>query len=288
VTDAWYEVLDEADPGGSHATARVHATDLTNGPWQRGLQHAGPPAALLTRAVGRLGGGPPAALPARLSFDINAPVPTGDLVLQARMLRPGRRVAVAEAALAAADEPDRPLMSLRAWLIRRRHEPLRPQFTAPSAGGPPQEGEVRARPAGWLAGYLDTLEWRWQSGGFYEPGPATVWVRQHVRLVAGEEPTGIERLVAVADSASGISSIASPLDLVFVNTDLTLHVTREPVGQDLWMRAETVVDPTGIGRTRSELGDVQGTVGQGGQCLFVEPRAPSLDASAPSVAGGPG
>ena len=78
--------------------------------------------------------------------------------------------------------------------------------------------------------------------------------------------------MAVADSASGISGIASPLDLLFVNTDLTLHVQREPVGTDIWMHAETSVDAAGIGRTRSELGDAQGAVGQGSQCLFVEPR----------------
>jgi acyl-coenzyme A thioesterase PaaI-like protein len=275
VNDAWYDVLDEPEAGGSAAEARVFATELTNGPWERGLQHAGPPAALLTRAVGRLGGAPARALPARLSFDIHAPVPTGELVLQARMLRPGRRVAVAEAALAPASDPDRPLMTVRAWLVRERPEPLPSRFTSPGAAAPPHDGPFQGRLPGWLAGYIDTIEWQWQSGGFYEPGPATVWVRQTVRLVAGEEPTGAERLVAVADSASGISSIASPLDLLFVNTDLTLHLTRQPVGEQLWMSAETVVDASGIGRTRSELGDAQGAVAQGSQCLFVEPRAPS-------------
>lgn len=275
MNDAWYEVLDEPDAGGCAAVARVVATELTNGPWERGLQHAGPPAALLTRAVARLGGGPAHALPARLCFDIHAPVPTGELVLHARMLRPGRRVAVAEAVLATTSDPDRPLMTLRAWLVRQRPEPLPSAFTSPGAPAPPNEGPLHGRLPGWIEGYIDTIEWRWQSGGFYQPGPATVWVRQLVRLVAGEEPTGVERLVAVADSASGISSIASPLDLLFVNTDLTLHLTREPVGSALWMSAETVVDPTGIGRTRSELGDPQGALAQGSQCLFVEPRRAS-------------
>ncbi len=235
------------------------------------MQHAGPPAALLTRAVRRLGGAPEAALPARLCFDISAPVPIGDLTLTSRMLRPGRKVALAEATLATTTDPDRPLMVLRAWLLRQRHEPLPAEYTTKTAP-PPPDGPVQPRPVEWLNGYVDTIEWRWSSGGFFEPGPATVWLRQHVRLVAGEDPSGLERLVAVADSASGISGIASPLDLLFVNTDLTLHVQREPVGTDIWMHAETTVDAAGIGRTRSELGDAQGAVGQGSQCLFVEPR----------------
>ena len=66
--------------------------------------------------VRRLGGLPARALPARLSFDILSPVPVADLVVTARTLRPGRKVALAEATLAAADAPDRPVMALRAWL----------------------------------------------------------------------------------------------------------------------------------------------------------------------------
>jgi hypothetical protein len=74
-------------------------------------------------------------------------------------------------------------------------------------------------------------------------------------------------------SASGISAVASPADLVFVNTDLTLHLTREPVGQEIWLRARTTLDPVGIGRTTGELGDRRGSVGHSAQRLFVEPRA---------------
>ncbi len=271
MTDAWYEVIDEPAPGGAEATSRVHATELTNGPWELGLQHAGPPAALLARAVRRLGGAPHDALPARLSFDIASPVPTGDLVLRAEMVRPGRRVAIAHASLTTPDQPDRPVMTLRVWLVRQRAVPLPHSFTT-AAVPPPPDGVVLPRQPGWLAGYLDTVEWRWSSGSFGQAGPATVWTRQLVSLVAGEEPAGVERLVAIADSASGISGIASPEQLVFVNTDLTLHLTREPAPGDLWMSAQTWVDPTGIGRTRSEIGDAHGAVAQGGQCLYVEPR----------------
>lgn len=277
MTDAFYSVIEESGTASAHLIARVRSTEHTTGPWAAGLQHAGPPSALLTRAVRRLGGLPARALPARLSFDILSPVPVADLVVTARTLRPGRRVALAEATLAAADDPDRPVMALRAWLVRQLEDdsPARGSIpTTPAASPPPLREHSRsmARPPGWLPGYLDAIHWVWAEGSFEAPGPAAVWTRLGVGLVDGEEPDPIERLVAVADSASGISAVANPRDLVFVNTDLTLHLTREPAGEEIWIRAHTTLDAAGIGCTIGELGDRTGVMARSAQCLFVEPR----------------
>ena len=209
-----------------------------------------------------------------MSFDILAPVPVAELVLTARTMRPGRRVALAEATLATAVDPDRPVMVLRAWFLRQARPPLdtlpeTPVTPAPAGGDDLTE---RPRPAGWHPGYLDAIHWVWVEGSIEAPGPAAVWTRLRVALVDGEEPDPIERLVAVADSASGISSVANPRDLVFVNTDLTLHLTREPAGEEIWMRAHTTLDVAGIGRTVGELGDRAGGMARSAQCLFVEPR----------------
>jgi hypothetical protein len=274
VGQAFYEVLEESEPGGPDSTLTVRATAHTNGPWGPGLQHAGPPAALLARAVRRLGGGPAEALPARLAYDVLAPVPVAELVVTARMLRPGRRVALAEATLVARDAPDRPLMVLRAWLLRRAvalpgvpATPLPPPPAPPDALAPPMR-----RPVGWHPGYLDAVEWRWVDGAFEAPGPATVWTRMRVDLVDLEPIDPLGHLVAVSDSASGISAVASPAALLFVNTDLTLHLLRAPEGEAIWMHAETVLDPHGTGRTLGSLGDAEHQVATSAQCLFVEPR----------------
>lgn len=273
MTEAFYEILEEPDPGMAQFDARLRSSPLTTGPWGPGLQHAGPPAALLARAVRRLGSAPERALAARLSFDILAPVPVADLVLTARMLRPGRRVALAQADLAEAAEPDRPLMTVRAWLVRQ----LGPQDAVPGlpatstgrAPAPPDPWVPMVRPVGWHPGYLDAIDWHWVSGSLEEPGPAEVWTRLRGRLVDIEAPDPLDRLVAVADSASGISAVASPTTLLFVNTDLTLHLTRQPVDEVIWMRARTWLDGSGIGRTTGEIGDGAGTVATSAQCLFV-------------------
>jgi hypothetical protein len=274
VAESFYVVLEESAAEQPAAQLRVRSTGHTNGPWGPGLQHAGPPAALLARAVRRLGGGPADALAARLCFDVLAPVPVAELVVAARMLRAGRRVALAEATLAPAEEPERPVMTLRAWLLRRSD---RPDGAIPATPTAPAPAEAAAappmrRPAGWHPGYLDAIEWRWVDGAFEAPGPATVWTRMRVDLVDTEPIDPMGHLVAVSDSASGISAVASPRALLFVNTDLTLHLTRVPQGGPIWMHAETVLDPHGAGRTSGRLGDAAGLVATSAQSLFVEPR----------------
>src|ERR687896_1302705 len=74
------------------------ATPLTRGPWDKNAQHAGPPAALVARAV-------EATLPAgfrlaRMSVDILRPVPIGRLTPRATV-DAGRRVARVRAVLEA-------------------------------------------------------------------------------------------------------------------------------------------------------------------------------------------
>src|SRR3954451_12547156 len=74
------------------------ATALTLGPWDPGLQHAGPPAAVLAREAERVSaidGGQTV----RLAYDILAPVPVGPVRVSAQVLRPGRRIELVEGTL---------------------------------------------------------------------------------------------------------------------------------------------------------------------------------------------
>src|SRR3954453_144439 len=93
------------------------ATALTIGPWDPGLQYAGPPAALLLREAERAGaidGGQTV----RLGYEIFGPVPVGPGRVPPSVLRPGRRIELVEAVLDADDE--RPLIRLSAWRMRVR------------------------------------------------------------------------------------------------------------------------------------------------------------------------
>ena len=91
MSEAFFEVL---------GPDRFRATELTRGPWDPGLQHAGPPAALLGRAVERHGDRSGLQV-ARITFDIVRPLPIAELQVTTRLLRGGRSVELVEATLRA-------------------------------------------------------------------------------------------------------------------------------------------------------------------------------------------
>jgi hypothetical protein len=120
--------------------------------------------------------------------------------------------------------------------------------------------------------YKDALEWRFVEGEFDAPGPATAWTRLRVPLVAGEEPTPLERLLVMADAASGISAALDWSAWMFVNVDLGVHLARPPRGEWMAMDARTDIGPTGMGLCTSTLYDAEGAVGVSTQTLLVGPR----------------
>jgi acyl-Coa thioesterase superfamily protein len=99
-----------------------------------------------------------------------------------------------------------------------------------------------------------------------------VWTRLRVALVEGEEPTGLERVLAVADSGNGVSGVL-PLDRwLYINPELTVHMLREPRGEWICLDATTAIAPGGAGLASSVLSDDDGIVGRGAQSLLVMPR----------------
>jgi hypothetical protein len=250
---------------------RFVSTGNTVGPWAAGLQHAGPPSALVARAVERLPStvdGP--AQVARLTVEILGAVPVADLTVRAAVARSGRSVELVEAELLAGD---RAVLRARAWRIRHARLDLPPGARgAPEPAPPRPAASVPFTDPVWRGGYLDAVEWRFVSGTFERTGPATVWARQRVPLVAGEEPSPLQRLALIADSGNGISRVLEVGSWWFINTELTLHLHRAPAGAWMCLRARTVLGESGMGLAETLLYDERGPLGRGAQALMVGPR----------------
>ena len=145
--------------------------------------------------------------------------------------------------------------------------------------GPPgrRHEEVLARMAD-LAGEAaqalldDAVEWRWVRGGWTDRGPATVWTRTRIAVVAGEEPTPRQRVMVVADSGNGASNVLDWARYLFINTELTVHFLREPVGEWVLLDARTELAEGGAGLATSVLSDRSGPVARGAQALLVARR----------------
>jgi hypothetical protein len=252
------------------------ATALTIGPWDPGLQHAGPPAALLAREAERAGG-IDGGQTVRLTYDILGPVPVGPVRTTGRVLRPGRRVELVEAVLDAGD--DRPLMRLTAWRMRTRTEGLPTAVTGaspparhPAPAGVEDSGRGEASFFRTDVAYHKALEWRFATGSFNSPGPAAAWTRPECALVEGEPITPLQHLLVMTDAASGISAVLDWSAATFANVDLTVALHRPPRGEWLGKDATTVLGDSGAAQCSAVLFDTAGAIGRSSQALFVEPR----------------
>lgn len=229
--------------------------------------HAGPPSALLAHAIAAettgTGAVPDGALLTRMTVEILKPVPVAPVHISVEVVRPGKRVALVEASLSVEGQV---VLLARGWLMRQSSSPVPTTRREPAPAAAPFE---TLEPEGWNPGYLQAIEWGWVEGQFQTPGPATAWTRSRLPLVGGRELTGVERAILVADSGSGLSAVASPQELMFVNTELTVHLTRVPQGETVWMRSETFLDADGVGLATTLLGDTQGAVGIANQSLFL-------------------
>ncbi len=247
------------------------ATELTRGPWDPGAQHAGPPSGLLGREIERVPGGEGFQV-ARVTFEILRPVPIGPVRVEAELARPGRSVQMIEATLSGED--GEALIKARAWRIRTGEIEIPddvPTTPAPPPG--PEEGDVPGFfETGQSAGYHTAMEWRSVGGGFLEPGPATVWMRMNCALVAGEEPTPLQRTLVAADVGNGISAVLDWRRYVFINVDLSVHLERMPEGEWVCVDAVTLPQRNGIGTAESVLSDRRGRIGRAAQALLVSGR----------------
>jgi hypothetical protein len=257
VTDAFFIPL---------GAGRYEATEHTSGPWDRRLQHAGPPAALLARALERCEPREEMLI-SRVTFEILHAVPVGEVEVSARVDRPGRSVELLQASLVAGG---REVVRAAAWRVLRADGPRTPG--EPAGQPPPLPAEAAPMPAQLESGYLRAVEWRPVRGGFLEPGPAAAWTRLRVAVVDGEEPSGLERVLAVADSGNGISGVLDMKEWWFINPELTVHLEREARGEWICLDAETSIQPGGAGLALSTLSDLDGSVARGAQTLYVAPR----------------
>jgi hypothetical protein len=236
------------------------------GPWDPQALHGGAPTALAAGAIEALA---PAMRVARLTAEFLGPVPLAPLRVEAAIVRPGRRFQVAEATVRARD---RDALRVRAVLMRRGAVAGVPRGDAPAPLAPGPEAVPRL-PLTDAPSFAGTgMDVRVVAGAFTDPGPAAAWFRLDRPLVAGEAPTPVQRAVAAADFGNGLSQVLDWTTWLYVNTDLTVHLHRDPEGEWVALDARTVIEPDGSGLATSILHDRRGPIGTAAQTLFVDRR----------------
>lgn len=268
------------DPPAAAAAAAYTALDargfrasaLTRGPWDPGHQHAGPPIALVCRAIEQAAREHGLGHIARITANLLRPVPIGDLIVEVMTDYAGRNAAHFSAHLMSGNKD-----VARFTALAQREAPIElptqlPGHPLPTAPLPPERSPSTSFPfAGRRVGYADLMETRLAQGTMWN-GPCAVWFRMRHPLVEGEATSPYQRVAVAADSGNGISTVLDFERYTFVNFDLTIHLLRRPVGEWICLDARTALGPDGGGLAESALYDGRGLLGRAVQSLAVRPR----------------
>ena len=251
----------------SEAPDEVLSTPATAGPWSPSAQHGGPPSGLLTRALAALL--TPDQVLSRISVDLLGPVPVGPLRVTTAVERPGRSVTLLSATLHDV-AAGRGCAVARAWVLPRATSgpgvptplPHSPADGAARHAAAVVERRVR-RPRGVA---LDP-----RRGRCRRARPPSGCGRG-CRCCPTSRCAGAAMLMTCVDSASGVSAALDPAEWAFLNTEITVHLLREPVGDWVCVDAETTLGPGSAGIATAAVYDERGLVARSAQGLLVTRR----------------
>jgi hypothetical protein len=235
------------------------------------MMHGGAPSALLAHAIEQTKPGSELRV-TRLTIEFLGGVPLEPVELATSIVKPGARFQLVEATL---DAGARRACLARAVRLRRADLPA--AAAAPASSSRPLPGPDEGEPfpqffeSDLALFYPDATEIRLVRGAFGS-GHVAAWIRLRGELLPGVAPSPLVRACAASDFTNGLSWILPLGKWLFVNTDLTVHLHREPEGEWIGVDARTTADRSGAGLAHGTLYDTRGPVGACAQTLFVEPR----------------
>lgn len=205
----------------------------------------------------------------RFTMEFMRPVPLAPLMVQARQIRPGRRIQLLEVRV---DGPDGEVVRTTGLRIRRAATEVPADDAVPPEPGPEEL-------APWTQSWSD-IEAFHSHGVEIRPlrassmSPGSVWIRAKVPVLEGEELTPLQRAMAAADFPNGVSLRLDPSRYLSINPEVTVHLQREPEGDWVLLEARTFASPDGTGVAEGVLSDLRGRFGRSMQSLILEPRPP--------------
>ena len=248
---------------GRTAVAAAHGA----GPGDPLMLHGGAPAALVVRVVEDL----PSAVPmqvARLTIDLQRPVPIGELQVAAEVTREGRNIQTSQVVLSANGKP---VVRASALKIRQASFELPSQAVLPAAPAQTPEtisGEQGFRPEG----FNSAVAMRQADAGDLRGAAKAVWFRVKRPFFADRETSAVMRAAVTGDYCNGFGASLDFEKWTYINADLTLHFARAPVGEWMMLAANCWVGPDGRAVAFGELADAQGYFGRAAQSLVIAPR----------------
>lgn len=254
MTDFYYAAL---------GNGRYQPTWHAQGAWRGDEQHMSAISGLLTHALLAHQPRPDLQL-ARISFEILGLLPAETTEVAVDTMRPGRTI---ELKRAVATVGGREVLRAHAWFLQITDTSEVAHVRARSL--PRHDAEPEKLTNKWGGGFIDSLQVLAQPDK--EPGRGWSWLHTDVVLVDGESVHPTAALLLLADTANGIAPRLAPAQWSFPNTDLTIHLLRQPQGDWLGLDVHNEIGPTGVGITSAALHDDQGPFGRLQQILTLRP-----------------
>lgn len=252
-------------------------SELAGSPWAPGLLHGGGPTGLLARTIEQHVGDPDYQM-VRLTVDLFRAVPSQPLGVTVETVRGGHRIrSVAASLWADGVEVTR---ASAAYLRRNEMRGLQPPVTIPPGpdGLPITPGFTLPRSDGSepprLPGLHSTVRVAWATTNDV-PVPAC-WVTLPVPLVEGEPTSPVALAATLSDFANAISNrlrIEGQRDGSYINSDITLYMDRNPVGDWLCIQLPFRQEIGGVGHSETNWYDRDGRYGHVVQSRLGNPRS---------------
>ena len=241
--------------------------------WGPNMQHGGPVSALLARAMQRHSR--PESRISRIVVEILGAIPLSPVRVSTWTERPGRRVELLRADMKAqsSDGSWRVVATASAWQLATRPTEQVAHHADPAVPlpviGKPNDSLLDDA---WRNGFVNALEWHVDSSGDLPGNPTMVWVRLSQPLVVGEEPSDLQRVMAIADVANGVGARLDAREWTYLNTDLTVHLFDPPTGPWIGLQAETSIGHDGIAMSSAVIHTSAGPVGRLAQNVLIQRR----------------
>jgi Thioesterase-like superfamily len=246
---------------------RVVTSPDAAGPWDARMQHGSAPAALVVWVAEAIPAPEPMRI-ARVTIDLMRPVPVAPLTIETEILREGRKIQLCAVRLLSEK-----VLVVGATILKIKRQALKlPSDVADLPVELPGPDQARVEQADFSSPFVSGISLRAARGRFGAPGPGAIWYRVDRPLVEGSKLSQAVRAVVAADFCNGTSAVLDFRHWTFINADLTVSFTREPLGDWILLDAESWIGPDGRGLAMARLADEHGYFGRAVQSLVIEKR----------------
>lgn len=240
-------------------------TASARGPWNPNSLHGRVIAGLLGAEIERLHGDAD-FIPARLTVDMYRLPDLSPVEVTTKVVRAGNRIRVIDAEFVSGG-----VSAGRATcqLLRRTENPSG-NVWKPQPWDAPKPADI-APPTDGRSGMGGMWAMRRIEGDFGAVGRKKAWLAEVRELVGGRALTPFVRVAVSADFASPFAN-AGDAGLEFINSDVTVYLHREPVGEWIGYEVTNHGATAGVGIGECFLYDEAGPIGSASCCALAQRR----------------